>query len=248
MGKAHSTGACLHPLCEDVKFEDEQSFYYHLNDVHGFRRANKVPQKRKREGVDTKQQEGDSRHHAVHSPKKPKWEGDIAGCSSLVDLSGNLDSKDALDITHPNESLDDFISQCIELPPSPSPSVNGDEAHLDDPAAMTECKIVTGGNATDELLVDSTPALPPSPGPSVDSDRTHLDTTTMTQCKEITDANADKPSSNIVGTDSHADTPKIRIKLSYKRSKIILRMGQAPNRQQQLEKHCGRRSKGHGKD
>lgn len=248
MEKEHNTASCLHPLCQGVALEDRQSFYYHQGDAHGFRRASKALRKRKREDMDTKQrreEEGpctDSRDYSLPSPKKPKWDDGPARSLSAANCRENIDDKDSFNLVNSDESLDDFISQCVAFPASPSPSVNGDAA---DHPAMTECKETPEANATNSSVVETgSVEFPPSPRPSVNGDEAHLDNLfAMTGCKAATDANANKTSSGIVDLDSHVEKPKVRIKLSYKRPKIILRVGQASNRHQQPEKRHGRYSR-----
>ncbi len=152
MEKVHGTESCLHPLCQGIKFEDKQLFYDHQSDVHGFRRASGVPRKRRQDDTDTKEQQGvhrpcaDSQPHTLHSPKKRKVGHDAAACSSVVNLCEDLDDMDDFGLPKSSDSYDDFVSQCITFSPSPSPSVNGDEALLDRPTTKFECETI--GDAT----------------------------------------------------------------------------------------------------
>jgi hypothetical protein len=139
MENVHGTESCLHPLCQGIKFEGKQSFYDHQSDVHGFRRASGVPRKRRQDDTDVKEQQGehrpcaDSQPHTLHSPKKRKGGHDAASCSSFVNLYDGLDDMEDFGLPKSSESYNDFVSQCITFSPSPSPSVNGDEALLDRP-------------------------------------------------------------------------------------------------------------------
>jgi hypothetical protein len=66
----HWPSSCPHPLC-DLQLNDEESFYYHLSDIHSLRRRGRGRktgnQKRKRLGGD------------IHNGKKQKLEGMIKG-------------------------------------------------------------------------------------------------------------------------------------------------------------------------
>lgn len=250
--KVHGTDSCLHPLCQDVKFEDEQSFYYHLSDAHGFSGGSGVSRKRKQDTTDMKEQRdedgfaADSHPHPkklksgrnaaaclsvidlcddpddmdnvdivgrkqeITNTKKP-WEEDgsaadslktlkggrdAAACSSVINLCDEPDDMDVVGWPESNGSYDDFVSQCITFSPSPSPSVNGDEALLGRP----------------------------------------------TEPERETIADADITNASVTGTDGHVGQQKIQIKLTYKRPKIVLRTGKT----HRLDKHR-RYKKGKGK-